>query len=542
MRHPSATAPRQEAPGERLPRSGSKPAADPAPKPVPDPAPESGPDPAPDPAPEPAPGADEQRRTPVLDGLRRYLEGDYLAFHTPGHRRGPAASAASREVLQGAFATDLCLTPGFEDSLQRGGYLAAAERLAADAWGVSRAFFLSNGSSGGLHTLAVALAPPESVVVVPRNAHKALLGGLILAGARPRYVEPEIDPDWGVPLNVPAEGFATALAERPSPAAVFVSSPSYNGCCADVAAVVGAAGGAVVAVDQAWGAHLPFCDALPADAVAQGADVFVTSIHKMLGGISQASLIGAQERRLDLERLATIVRLLASTSMLVPLLASIDGARAQMVADGRRLWSRAVELADLARTRLAAVPGLRCMGSEVLERPSVADFDRTRLTVSAAALGWAGYELEWELRQRYAIAVETADALNIVMNVCYTDTPQTIERLVTALADIAARGPLLRGPAHGTARPLALPPFSRLVMTPREAFFAASRALPLRDCVGKVSAEMATPYPPGVPVIGPGEEISDALVAYLLEAHGRGLAIHGPQDPSLETLRVVVEA
>jgi len=502
------------------------------------------------------PRAEAERQhdpTPVLDALLRYRERDYLAFHTPGHKRGTGAARKLREALGAALDVDLCLMPGFEDSRQRGGYLPAAERLAADAWGTSRAFFLTNGSSGGLHTLAVALAPPGSVVVTPRNAHKALLGGLLFSGATPRYVEPEIDPEWGVPLNVPAERFASALAESPAAAAVFVSSPSYNGCCADVTGIVRSAGDTVVAVDQAWGAHLRFCDALPPDAVSQGADAFVTSIHKMLSGVSQASLIGAQGRRVDLERLAAIVRLFASTSMLVPILASIDAARSQMMTDGERLWSTAVELAETARARLSATPGVRCMGAEILARRSVSDFDRTRLTVSLAELGWAGYELEWELRRRYRIAVEAADALNIVMNVSHADTAQTTGRLVTALTDIAARGPLLRddgrsdrgrkdrGGPHSAraALSLTLPPFSRLLMTPREAYFAASRAVPLRDCVGEVCAEMATPYPPGVPVIGPGEEITAELVAYLMEAGRRGLAIQGPQDPTLATLRVV---
>lgn len=499
-------------------------------------------------------GVAGQDETPVLDGLLLYRERDYLAFHTPGHKRGAGAPPRLREALGAALDVDLCITPGFEDSLQRAGYLAAAERSAARAWGASRAFFLTNGSSGGLHTLALALAPPGSVVVVPRNAHKALLGGLLLSGATPRYVEPEIDLEWGVPLNVPAERFATALAQKPAPTAVFVSSPSYNGCCADVAGVVRHAGEAIVAVDQAWGAHLRFSNSLPRDAVSQGADVFVTSIHKMLSGVSQASLIGAQDRRIDLDRLAVLVRTLASTSLLVPILASIDAARAQMETDGERLWSRAVELADEARSRITRIPGLRCMGPEVVERASVVDLDRSRLTVSASELGCSGYELEWALREDYRIAVETADSLNIVMNISYGDTSETVDRLISALTDVAARGPLRRaaeGPARdgdhspigagAAAPPMTLPSFSRLVLTPREAFFAPSRALPLRDCVGEVSAEMATPYPPGVPVVGPGEEITAELVLYLTEARERGLAIHGPQDATLRTLLVVAD-
>jgi arginine decarboxylase len=483
-----------------------------------------------------------QDRTPVLDGLLLYRERDYLPFHMPGHKRGLGAVPGLREALGAALDVDLPLTPGFEDTRQRAGYLAQAEELAAAAWGADRAFFLTNGSSGGLHTLALALAPPGSVVVAPRNAHLSLIHGLILSGATPVYVEPEIDPEWGVALNVAADRFAAALAAHPQAAAVFVSSPSYNGCCADLDAIVAAArdAGAAVAVDQAWGSHLRFCSALPADAVTQGADALVTSIHKLTSGVSQASLIAAQGDRIDLDRLGTFTNMMRSTSMLVQILASIDAARMQMATGGEELWSRAVELAESARERLHHIPGLRCMGAEMTEHASVADLDRTRLTVSAADLGWAGYELEWELRERYRIAIETADSLGIVMNITYADTPQSMERLVTALSEIAARGPL-QGSAAAARASLRLtpPPFSRLVMTPRAAFFAAARTLPLRSCGGHVSAEVVTPYPPGVPVLGPGEEISADVVAFLDEVRRRGLAVHGPHDPSLATLRIV---
>jgi len=487
-------------------------------------------------------GDPRQRRTPVLDGLLQYRERDYVSFHMPGHKRGRGAPPRLREALGAALDVDLPLTPGFEDTRQRAGRLAAAEELAARAWDADRAFFLTNGSSGGLHTLVLALAPPGSVVVAPRNAHVALTDGLILSGAMPVYLEPEIDGEWGVALNVPPQRFQDALVEHPEARAVFVSSPSYNGCCAHIEPIVAAAHatGAAVAVDQAWGAHLHFCSALPADALQQGADAMVTSVHKLTGGVSQASLIAAQGARLDLARLAALVAMLRSTSMLVQILASIDATRMQMVTEGEGLWLRALELAASARARLDRVPGLRCMGTEVTGYRSVADLDLTRLTVSAADLGWAGYDLEWELRERHRIAVESADAIGIVMNVTYADTPETIDRLVTALTAIAAEGPRsgTTGADRATQR-LTLPPFSRLTMTPRAAFFATTRTVPLRSCVGEVSAEVVTPYPPGVPVLGPGEKISGEIVAFLEDFKRRGLRVHGPHDPALDTIRVV---
>lgn len=492
-----------------------------------------------------------QQDTPVLDGLVQYLERDYLRFHTPGHKGGVGAPTELREVLSNGLGADLCLMPGFEDSRQQRGYLRAGERLAAAAWGTEQAFFLTNGSSGGLHTLALALAPEGTTVVAPRNAHKALLSGLILSGARPVFLQPEIDPEWGIALNVPALAFDAAMQAHPEAATVFISSPSYYGCCADVSAIAAAAHGrgTSVVVDQAWGAHLRFCTELPDDAISEGADVLVTSVHKLLSGVSQASLIAARGERVDLGRLSIIVDLLRSTSMLVPILASIDAARMQMVTEGESLWARAVELAESARARLRGVRGLRCMDDEILTRSSVAAFDRTRLTVSAADLGWAGYELEWELRESFHIAVESADAFNVVMNVTLGDTPDSVARLVGALEVVAARGIRSRVGTSGDTTPAAMrealsldpPPLARTMTTPRAAYFARARSLPLRESIGAVSAEMATPYPPGVPVLGPGEEITSEIVAYLEEARRRGLAVHGLQDPTMATVRVLDE-
>lgn len=490
-----------------------------------------------------------QRETPILDGLRLYGDRGYLPFHTPGHKLGVGAPEGLREVLAKGMAVDLCLMPGFEDSRKHGGYLPEGERLAAEAWGAERAFFLTNGSSGGLHTLALALAPEGATVIVPRNAHRALLAGMILSGARPVCLQPEIDPEWGFALNVPAALFAAALERHPEAATVFVSSPSYNGLCADVReiATTAHARGAAVVVDEAWGAHLPFCTLLPDDALSQGADVIVTSVHKLLSGTSQASLIAARGERVDLARLAALVDMLRSTSMLVPILASIDAARMQMATEGQQLWARAVGLAETARSQLCRVPGLRCLGVDILERESVTAFDPARLTVSAADLGWAGYELEWELRESFGIVVESADALNVVMNVTHADTAESVATLVAALREVAARGQAPAAGSSGDARlaqtrdslSLPLPPLPRSVLTPRVAFFAAARSIALRESVGAVSAEMATPYPPGVAVLCPGEEISAEVVAYLEEARRRGLALHDLQDATAETVRVV---
>jgi len=222
--------------------------------------------------------------------------------------------------------------------------------------------------------------------------------------------------------------------------------------------------------------------------------------------------------------------------------ASIDAARQQMAVHGTELWRGAIELADWARERIGELPGLRCLGAELLGRDGVVEFDPTRLTISACGLGLTGYQFETALRDAYRIAVEAADPLNIVLNVTFGDSREDLELLVSALRDLAARyGDAAGGGGSAVCSGLLAhtPPFTRQVLSPRDATFASAVARPLPECAGEVSAEMVTPYPPGIPVLGPGEEISPEIVAYLQEASATGLKVHGPEDRTLRSLRVV---
>jgi arginine decarboxylase len=487
----------------------------------------------------------DQREAPLVEALRAYRERRTAAFHTPGHKLGVGAPADLTEALGERFlSADMGIANGLDDTQESGGLLLRAEALAARAWGAERAFFVGNGSSGGLQALVMALAGPGDEVIVPRNAHKALLTGLILSGAVPVYVEPTIDPVWQVAVNVPLERFVAALADHPRARAVFVTSPSYNGFCADVPALAAAAhaAGVPLVVDQAWGAHLRFSKALPPDALAAGADAAVISVHKLLSGLSQASLVLARGERVDLDRLRTMVAMLRTTSPLAPIYLSIDAARRQMVEGGEALWGEALSLAADARERLGAVPGVAVLGADDARQPGAVAFDPVRLTLSLAALGLSGYELERRLRVDHALAVEAADERNVVVNITFGDSGATVERLVgavTAVATVAADAVAKSGNEAASATALQLPLFTRQICSPRDAFFGPAEALSLADCGGRVSAEMVVPYPPGIPVLGPGEEISAETVAYLSAAARRGVLIHGPRDLTLATLRVV---
>jgi arginine decarboxylase len=484
----------------------------------------------------------DQRDTPYLDAVLRYRAAGFTPFHTPGHKLGKGAPSGLRDLLGDAcLGVDIAMAGGVEDTRESTHLIRLAEDYAAEAWGADRSWFLVNGSTSGIHALVLTLCGPGDTVIIPRNAHKSMLAGLIFSGAEPVYVEPAVDPLWGIPLSVQADQVAACLTRHADAAAVFVTSPTYNGLGTDLAAVAAAAQTAAVpfVTDQAWGPHLRFCSQLPVDAMTAGADAAVVSTHKLISGITQTSVLLAHER-LNLARLDGMVHLTQSTSPQVLMYASIDAARQQMATRGEELWTGAVELAEWARAELDRLPGIRCLGHDVVRQWDVASFDPTRLTISAADLGLSGYRLETVLRDDFRIAVEAADPLNVVLNVTYGDARADLERLVTAFRDCAARFSGCATRAGAASAALALtPPFTRQVLSPREAFFAPSRALPLEDCAGEVSAEMVTPYPPGIPVLGPGEEISPEIVAYLREGAAAQLKVHGPEDRTLRTLRVV---
>jgi lysine decarboxylase len=488
----------------------------------------------------------DQHQTPYLDAALAYRATDYTAFHTPGHKHGAGAPEGLRRLLGDAcLRADTAMAGGVEDTRESTHLIRLAEDYAAQAWGADRSWFLVNGSTSGIHALVLTLCGPGEPVIIPRNAHKSMLAGLIFSGAVPVYMEPKVDQLWGIPLNVTVEQAQGALAQHPGAKALFVTSPTYSGLGADLERISDLAHAldTPFVTDQAWGPHLRFCPGLPIDAMSAGADAAVVSVHKLISGITQTAVLLARGDRVNLGRLDGMTHMTQSTSPQVLMYASIDAARQQMATQGARLWDDAIELAEWARSELNRIRGIRCLGRDLIETERIASFDPTRLTISAVDLGHSGYQLETLLRDDYRIAVEAADPFNVILNVTYGDVRADLEALVAALKDYSARFCCSAdgGVSAACAELLAhTPRFTRQVISPRHAFFAASQALPLRECVGEVSAEMVTPYPPGIPVLGPGEEISAEIVAYLAQGAAMRLKVHGPEDRTLGTLRVVV--
>ena len=475
-------------------------------------------------------------RVPLLDVLQDATTRHLVPFTTPGHKQDVGADAELVELLgKRIFANDIWLnTAHLAQAMQE------AEDLAADAWGAEWTRFLINGSSSGNQAFLFATLQDGDEVVIGRDIHSSILTALIQTGARPVYVTPRFHSETGLSLGVAPQDMARALEDHPSAKLVIVTSPNYYGVAMDLPAVVRAAHtrDVPVYVDEAWGPHFSFSPLLPPSAMESGADSAVTSAHKLLGSLSQSALLNLQGVRLDRQRISTAVSMLQTTSPLLPLFASIDTARRQMALHGECLLSKAIDLAEEARRRLAELPGVRVLDGH---RMGIPYYDRTRLLVDVHGLGISGYEAERTLRQRFGIAPEMSDQASVLCLVTVGDTHASISKLITAFRNLACERRYAT-PLQAQACPRSLGDVvsaNPQTMTPREAYHRPSRAVALSEAVGATAAEAIVPYPPGVPVLTPGEVITNDKLDYLAHGLEAGMYVRGAADPTLATIRVV---
>lgn len=489
-----------------------------------------------------------QEDTPLLDTILEYAEKGIIRFHMPGHKGGYGAHPRLLEALgPKALRMDVTGVNGMDDLHQPSEAICHAQNLAARLFGADHTFFLVNGTSVGVQAMILATCQPGDRVVVPRNIHKSILSGIILSGAIPVYIQPEVDHYLGIAMGISPERFEQALKLHPDAAAAVVINPTYYGVTSDIQALTSLAHhhGIPLLVDEAHGPHLHFHPALPPSALDVGADACAHGIHKILSGLTQASMLHLRGDRISHERVKAVLRLLQSTSASYLLLASLDAARYQMAVSGRGLVERAMALAEEFRARVNDINGLYAFGKELLGEPGIHGLDPTKVTVTVRELGISGLQAETILRQRYGIQVELSDPFNILFIVGYGNTHEDILTATRALEDMAANAPRYRDDAifslvmQAGRDELLAPPLPETVLSPREAFFAPFRPVSLERAAGGVCTEVITCYPPGIPIICPGERFSPEIIDYLKLIKWLGLRVCGPEDPSLETVRVL---
>lgn len=479
----------------------------------------------------------KQSRAPLFEALVAHNAKNPANFHTPGHQQG---RGLPEDLLslggQALFSLDLTEISGLDDLHNPRCAIARAQELAAEIYGAKRSFFLVNGTTVGIQALFTA-AVGRGEVIMPRNAHRSVFGGLVISGADPVYVQPEIIPDFCVDFGVSPTKIHRALEEHPGAAAVLAVCPNYYGVAGDLAGQIQAAHEAdrPLLVDEAHGAHLRFHHRLPGDAMAAGADASVQSTHKLGGSLTQSSMLHLRGGLVDVSGVAAALRLLQSTSPSYLLMASLDLARRQMALQGEDLLERSLELAGGVRQQLSRVRGLRLLTEEYLPEGSYG-LDLTKLVISVREVGLSGYQVSDLLAERYHVFVEMADAVNVVAFVSIGATREDCDALVRALEDIAVRDqlpvtvPLTEAPTGYIKR-----------MKPRDAWFSPARKVALSEAGGRICAETVAVYPPGIPVVNPGEEITPEIVEYLTAVAKMGLPCQGPSDPTLKTMKVVIE-
>ena len=482
----------------------------------------------------------DQQRAPLLEKMRQFAERGTLPFSTPGHKLGAGADPELRALLgEAAFRHDIPLGGGIDDTHFHDGTLRAAEDLGAIAWGADRSFYLVNGSTAGNHAFLLAAIRPGEKVVVARDIHKSLLVALILSGAVPIYVAPRLHPTLNVGLGIDAADIAKTLDAHPDARLVVLVSPSYCGVASDLRAIgdVAHARDVAVFVDEAWGPHFHFHPALPPSAMASGADGAVASVHKVLGSLTQGSILHARSGRVDLSRLATTVGMAQTTSPSATILTSLDACRRHMALHGEALLERTIELAGTARHQLQQIPGVGVLDAAQL---GITGFDATKLVIDVDGLGLSGFAAEEALRYRFRIQPEMSDLVGVVCLVTIGDTTRSIDRLVQAFRTLASERTGDDNPSSPALRSsgVAIAP-GRQALSPRDAFFAPSRAVPLTAATDQIAAELVIPYPPGIPVLAPGDIISAEKIDYLRHGARHGMYLSGPSDPTLATIRVV---
>jgi arginine decarboxylase len=487
-----------------------------------------------------------QLETPYLDALREYAARKPARLHVPGHKGGPGADPGLREAIgERALSLDI---PALTYGIDLGGDptpFEQAQRLAADAWGAKRAWFMVNGASQGNLATGLALAHHGQEVVVQRNAHSSVIDALVLSGLRPTFAAPEVDPELGIAHCLTPETLQAALAATPGAVGAWVVTPTYFGAAADVRALASVAHGHGVPliVDEAWGAHLAFHEDLPEHALAAGADLVISSTHKIVGSLTQSAMLhlgrGAGAR-IGEDAVDRAVTLTESTSPSALLCASLDAARRQAAVHGRELLSETMRALTTARELIREIDGLDVLDERMAGRPGVFAYDPLRLAVDVRGIAASGYELAPLLREIGDINLElyAENVLVAVFGMGERGSPEA-SRLVDALREAVGRVGLNPGGKQGSFA--APPPWGELAMTPREAYLGAQEVVPAAEAVGRIAAESLATYPPGIPNVLPGERLSAETLAFVQRTLEAGGSVRGASDRLLRTVRVVDE-
>lgn len=477
-----------------------------------------------------------QNNSPIHEALLKHKKDRIVHFDVPGHKGGRGNPELTAFLGENCLKVDVNSMKSLDNLIHPTSVIKAAEELAADAFGASAAFFMVNGTTAAVQAMIMASCKAGEKLILPRNVHRSSINTLVVNGAIPIYVNPGVNHRLGIPLGMSVKDILAAIKEHPDAKAILVNNPTYYGICSNLKEIVRIAHehGMKVLVDEAHGAHFYFGDNLPISAMAAGADMAAVSMHKTGGSLTQSSFLLCG-KQIDATYVRQIINLTQTTSGSYLLMTSLDLARKNMVLHGKEEIRKSMELSQYARNEINQIGGYYGFSSELIDGDTIFDFDKTKLSVHTTDIGLAGIEIYDILQEEYEIQIEFGDIGNFLAVISAGDRPFEIERLISSLAEIKRRYEKAKVGVlnHEYINPL-------VVMSPQHAFYSEKSSMKLRDSVGQVSGEFVMCYPPGIPILAPGEQITEAIINYILYAKEKGSVLTGPKDMTIESIMVVV--
>jgi arginine/lysine/ornithine decarboxylase len=480
----------------------------------------------------------DQRRAPVYEALQEFRRNKVVPFDVPGHKRGRGNPELVSLLGKQCVELDVNSMKPLDNLCHPISVIKEAENLAADAFGAAHAFLMVGGTTSAVQTMVLTACKSGEKIILPRNVHRSVINALVINGATPIYVNPETDPRLGIALGMKISQVERAIEENPDAVAILVNNPTYYGICSNLESIVKLAheNDMMVLVDEAHGTHFYFGDDMPITAMAAGADMSSVSMHKSGGSLTQSSFL-LTGPNVSAGYVRQVINLTQTTSASYLLISSLDVSRRNLALRGKELFAEVLKLADYARKEINKIGGYYAYGKELINGDSIYDFDATKLTVYTLDVGLAGIEVYDLLRDEYDIQLELGDMGNILAYISIGDRIREVERFVSALYDIKRLYSKDRAGLfdHEYINP-------SVVMTPQEAFYAPKEEMiPIRETNGRICTEFLMCYPPGIPILAPGERITQEIIDYILYAKEKGCQLTGPEDERVECLNVIKE-
>ena len=478
-----------------------------------------------------------QKRAPLYEALERFRKQRVVPFDVPGHKRGRGNPELVELLGEKCVGMDVNSMKPLDNLCHPVSVILEAEALAAEAFGAENAFFMVGGTTSSVQSMVLSACKTGDKIILPRNVHRSVINALVLCGAEPVYVNPKVDNRLGISLGMELCDVERAILENPTAVAVLVNNPTYYGICSNIREIVRLAHehGMLALADEAHGTHFYFGKNLPVSAIAAGADMSAVSMHKSGGSLTQSSLL-LLGKNVSAGYVSQIINLTQTTSASYLLMSSLDISRRNLALRGEASFEKVTAMAEYARSEINGIGGYYAYGRELVNGNSIYDYDVTKLSVYTRDIGLAGIEVYDLLRDESDIQIEVGDIGNILAYISIGDRIQDIERFVGALSDIKR---LYAKDTKGMLSNEYIAP--RVVTTPQKAFYAKKESLPLRQTRGRVCSEFVMCYPPGIPILAPGEVVTEDIIDYIEYAKEKGCSMQGTEDPTVCRLNVLME-